>query len=73
MEYEIKINITKLLRVNGLCEHLASYFETLDEIVLLVQGKQPVENEDQTDWLHDMTTILMKGRYPQGLDRSKKR
>ena len=72
MEYDNDIKITKLVRGNGLCEKITSSVETPEEASLLNQDEKPVENEDQSDWLHDMATFLMEVKYPQGLDRAKR-
>ena len=66
MEYDIDINITKLVRGKGLCEQMDSSFETHEEVSLLIQTEKPMENKDKIDWLQDITTLLTKGIYPQG-------
>lgn len=73
MGYDINIKITNLVRSKGFCEKMTSSFETHEKAALLIQGEKPMENEDQTDWLHDMTTFLIEWRYPQGRDRAKRR
>lgn len=73
MEYDIDIKITKLVRGKELCEQMTSYFETPEEATFLIQGEKPIENENQNDWLHDTINFLVGGRYPQGLNRAKRR
>lgn len=73
MEYGIEIRITKLVREKGLCKKMISSYEMSEEAALLIQDEKPTKNENQNDWLHDMITFLVEGRYSQGLNRDKRR
>ena len=43
-----------------------------NETTLLLQDEQLIEDEDQSDWLHDMSGFLLEGRYPQGMTKAKR-
>lgn len=40
---------------------------------LVLQEEQPPNNKEQTSWVKDMTIFVREGKYPQGLDRTKRR
>ena len=43
---------------------MVSSFQIPNETTLLLQDGQPVEDEDQNNWLHDMSAFLLEDRYP---------
>ena len=78
MEYDIEINVTKLVRGKGLCEQLAgngnnNLNDDKDVVLTTFDEEQPTIHDIQTDWVDDMTRFLQTGRCPEGLERSKRR
>lgn len=47
--------------------------EDAEEVALVIEDEQPVGDQNQNEWIQDMTTFLTEGVYPQGLDRTKRR
>ena len=43
------------------------------EVALLLEDEQLAKDGNQDNYIHDMTTFLTEGSYPQGLDRAKRR
>ena len=73
MEYDVDIKITKLVRGKGLYEELLSSFDTTEEVTLIIENEQPAEGGNQNNRIKDMSTFLLGGGYPQGLDITKRR
>lgn len=75
MEYDIDIQITKLVRGRGLCENLAEdrgskKFEYIDaSLVVHSIGEQA----KVASWLPSMINYLKTGQCPAGLDSAKRR
>lgn len=73
MEYDVDIQITKLVRGKGLCEQITdkdiSELEEQANIVLLIGA---VGNNDKTtSWLQDKIHFLKTSQCPTTLDQSK--
>ena len=41
------------------------------KIVPRVEEEQQKKDGNKKNWMHDMTTFLLEGRYPQGLNKAK--
>ena len=73
MEYDVDINITKLVIGKGLYKEFLSSFDIVEEVALLIENEQLAKDGNQKNWIQYMSTFLSKGGYPQGLDRTKRR
>ena len=75
MEYDVDIQITKLVRGKGLCEQIAdkdiSELEEQANAVLLIGAAG--NNDGATSWLKDMVHFLKTSQCPATLDRAKRR
>ena len=41
------------------------------EVSLVIENAKPIGDENPRNWIQDMTTFLLGGGYPQGLDELK--
>ena len=73
MEYDVDIQIAKLVRGRGLCKQMLSSQESDEEASMILIEQQEVRNNDPRNWINDMKNFLLGNRYPQGLDRTKRR
>lgn len=73
MEYDVDIQVTKLVRGKGLCKQMVSSHESDEEVSLVLVEQQEVRNKNLRSWIDDMKTLLAINWYPQGLDRVKRR
>ena len=73
MEYDVDIQVTKLVRGKGLCKHMVSSHESDEEVSLVLVEQQEVRNKNLRSWIDDMKTLLVGNGYPQGLDKAKTR
>ena len=64
MEYDMDIKITKLVRGKGLCVEFLSSFDIVEEVSLLIENEQLFEDENQKNWIQDMSNFLSRGGYP---------
>ena len=46
MEYDVDIQITKLVRGRGLCKHMISSQESDEEVALILTEQQEAKNDD---------------------------
>ena len=61
------------MRGKGFCEKMISSQEMTEHVALVLEDEQLARDENMNSWRHDMTTFLLGGGYPQGLDRAKRR
>ena len=47
--------------------------ESDEEVSMVLIEQQEVRNDNLRNWMDDMITFLLGNRYPQGLDRTKRR
>ena len=66
------INVTKLVRGKGLYEEFLSSFDIEKEVTLVIENEKPSEEGNQNNWIQDISTFLLGGGYPQGLERTKR-
>ena len=73
MEYDVDIQITKLVRGKGLCKQMLSFQESDEEVAMMLTEQKEARNDDPRNWIDDMKNFLLGNGYPQGLDRDKRR
>ena len=66
MEYDVDIQITKLVRGRGLCKQMISSQESDEEVDMILTEKQEAINDDPRNWMDDMKNFLLGNGYPQG-------
>ena len=56
-----------------MCKQMISSQESDEEVAMILIEQQEVRNDDPRNWMDDMKKLLLGRRYPQGLDRTKRR
>ena len=54
MEYDVDIQITKLVRARGLCKQMISSQESDEEVAMILTKQQEAKNDDPRNWMDDM-------------------
>ncbi|MDF3686162.1 hypothetical protein [Enterobacter hormaechei] len=74
MEYDVDIQITKLVRGRGLCKEMLSDQDSDEEVAMVIAEQQEERNVNgPKSWMDNMKNFLSGNGYPQGLDRAKRR
>ncbi|MDF3675358.1 hypothetical protein [Enterobacter hormaechei] len=73
MEYDVDIQITKLVRGRELCKQMLSSQDPDEEFAMILTEQQEVRNSDPRNWMDDMKNFLLGNGYPQVLDKAKRR
>lgn len=57
MEYDVDIQITKLVRGKGLCKQILSSQESNEEVAMVLVEEQQVRNDHPRNWMDDMKSF----------------